>query len=315
MAETTFSLLGNTQNVRIDPTDIRGEGKPNYPHLILPVRLSLNPMKRQPNPDQMFVLLSARSTITLIGQQSPFAEAINLIHQKIRYPNAQVVMNASFALDAQRIKSIEEDRKGNLKIHMTLEFHVIPCETLELQKNGKPVAVDVLSPDVETQTTALQFEIPRSHWVDNVLSEMGALSLVSIEIPAVQNLIGPEFSKALVELEHAQKYYYAGDHDKAVAHCRTALEPLKTRLPELKSAIESSSEQAWVKEILNSTSDWLDGLYKKTRELTNKPHHLPSIGHYSRFDAEAIFLVTTAILTYIGRIDVTGREKSTSAKV
>jgi len=97
------------------------------------------------------------------------------------------------------------------------------------------------------------------------------------------------FQNAQEELVQAQDYFMQGDYDKVVEHCRNALEPLKKLLPEIKTLL-TNSKYEWITEVGKATYEWIDKIYKKTRDVSSIPHHPPSIGHFSRFEAHGIMI-------------------------
>lgn len=70
--------------------------------------------------------------------------------------------------------------------------------------------------------------------------------------------------------------------------------------------IKSSSEFKFMSEIQKSTLQWLDSMFTESKNFTSKTHHSPSMGHFDRHDAETIFLITTGIVAYIGKIEFPG---------
>ncbi len=75
------------------------------------------------------------------------------------------------------------------------------------------------------------------------------------EIPTAEGIIGEKYSKSLDELIHAQEYFAKGEYDKAVGHCRSAIEPIKKNLSKLRASIESDTEDGWVKKIRRVTGN------------------------------------------------------------
>ena len=94
-----------------------------------------------------------------------------------------------------------------------------------------------------------------------------------------------------------------GDYNKTVSHCRTALEPLRKKLGEVKDKIESKSEKDWILKVTETTETWLETVIKNTYFITSKTHHTPSVGNFSRSDAEIIYMISTGIIAYAGKFD------------
>ncbi|MFQ6087542.1 MAG: hypothetical protein ACE5K0_01390 [Candidatus Methanofastidiosia archaeon] len=300
MTEYSFKIRNYSDcKIRVEETKIRAEGGPEYPRLIIPVRLDLNPIKGQQGKEQRFVILNVQGSLFLQDHTFKIADAIpNFNFYKVSYPPVSITYTIEFPLDSYRIKKIEEKRKGNMKLKLDLRFLFGLYKSMVVEKQDTK---DFLT-EFESIVVQINFNVFKSHWVEKLLPSFGYGKFKIVEVPIAASIIGEEFSKSLEELVHAQKYFNIGDYDKAVEHCRTAIEPIKDKLPQFKSMIESNTEYEWVKDVGLSTYNWLDKIYKKTRNLTSKPHHLPSVGHFSRYDAEIIMLVVTALIAYVGRI-------------
>ena len=158
-------------------------------------------------------------------------------------------------------------------------------------------------PDSIKVVAHVNFQIPQSYWINKVLPQIGHDSLRLIELPSLSRIIPEEYSRSVKELDEAKRYFLHGDYDKAVGHCRSALDPFKAKRDEVKTFIKSKSELAWINEVLDATDEWLNKLIKSTSRLTSKSHHIPSTGHFDRSDAEIIMMITVALIAYIGKLE------------
>jgi hypothetical protein len=134
---------------------------------------------------------------------------------------------------------------------------------------------------------------------------MGHDSFRLFELPKNSHIIPEEYSKSLNELEEAKRYFLNGDYDKTVGHCRSALDPFKAKKDEIKTFIKSKSEFTWINDVLVATDEWLVKLVKSTSHFTSKAHHIPSVGHFGRPEAEIIMMITTALIAYIAKVEGT----------
>ena len=299
MAETSFSVQHYSQTVRLDISQIKAEGGPDFPRLIIPIQFEFHPIgDRAIRP---FTLLHAKFDLHLLANEPRISETSRFFYARVGHAWS-MTPEIDFPLDALRLERIEGVRRGDLKLAVRMTIYSSLSTTLEVTRNGQTIPEEFLSASFETSTASLSFEIPHSHWTKNILPALGWGQVQLVEIPQLHKLIPEEHAKSLNELLEARRYYDAGDPDKSVAHCRSALEPLQKKLPELKTAIESQTEFEWLRDIGTATYNWLDTLQKRTYKLTNKVHHVPSIGHFSRADAEVILLVTTAVVAYVGRM-------------
>ncbi|TET47496.1 hypothetical protein E3J62_01310 [candidate division TA06 bacterium] len=288
--------------IQVDPTEIKGGGGPGYPRLFVPVRLDLNRIPRPQETPQNYVVLSLQCGLLLLEDNLKIADASpGFIPYKVNLPHAYVTPVIQFPLDLYRIKKIEESRKDDLKIRLDVQLIVGIYESFILQVEGGVRTEDALS-DFTSTSVQLDLEVPQSHWVREVLPSLGYGEITLIELPTPKQIIAEELSGSISALAQAQECLSMGNYDEAVACCRRAVEPIKGKIAELKKSIESDTEYKWVKGIAGATHDWLDKLYKVTRDITSKPHHVPSVGHFSRHDAEAVMLVTTGLIAYVARL-------------
>ncbi len=155
--------------------------------------------------------------------------------------------------------------------------------------------------DLTSAYCNISFEIPQSQWITKHLPALGWDSSRLIELPAANELIPEEYSQSLAELDKANEYFTKGDYDKVVAHCRSAIDPIRKKMPELKTMITSKSSYEWIDSVNESTFNWLDKLLKETGNFASKTHHTPSTGHFSRHDAQVVQMITIAIIAYAGK--------------
>lgn len=79
--------------------------------------------------------------------------------------------------------------------------------------------------------------------------------------------------------------------------------PIKFEFAKLKEFVKSKSEFDWANKVLEATEEWLDKIIKATSSFSSKTHHTPSVGHFSRTEAEIVLMITTGIIAYIGKIE------------
>ena len=301
MPKGNFSVGGwSTRNdISLEVDRTRGEGGPEYPRLIIPVEFILRPAE-EGGEIRAYSLLWLKSDLYIdnrkIGEgfSGPIAE----------YswpPVSSRQITVEIPLDSYRLEKIEERRRDDIQFR--LSGSALIAEHPSVTKAGSNEKQEHRR-DVESFTKGrfeITFSIPLSHWVDKVLPGLGYGKVKLIEIPTLEKIEPDTFKNAQEELVQAQNYFIQGDYDKAVGHCRSALEPLKKLLPEMKPLLTNSKNE-WINEVGQATYEWIDKTWKKTRDISSKSHHLPSIGHFSRFEAHTILMVTTALLLYSGKL-------------
>ncbi len=308
MPKANFSISGwSTQSdISLEVDKMSGVGGPEYPRLIIPVEFTLRPSEDS-GKIKTYSLLWLQSGLHMenikIGEgfSEPIAE-YSWPHLSAR----QIIIE--IPLDLYRIEKMEERRQGDIQFR--LSGSALVAEHPSVAKAG-PNQKQEYRRDVGNFNKGsfnITFSIPQSHWVDKILSGFGYGKVKLIEIPFQEKSIPDTFKNALEEVIQAKNYFTHGDYDKAVEHCRNALEPLKGLLPDIKTLLTNSKNE-WVAEVGQATYDWIDKIYKKTRDVSSIPHHPPSVGHFSRFEAQAILMVTIALLSYTGKLLKPGKKE------
>ena len=132
-----------------------------------------------------------------------------------------------------------------------------------------------------------------------------------IEVPIPEKIVPEIFQNALIELDNAQRYFIEGDYDKVAGHCKNAIQLLPESLPlDLKDIsrpsfndkVKKFSEQHLSRVLSKSKRESLGNMMKATWALTSKAHHPSPLKSFNRADAEAIMLITTALLAYVGKL-------------
>lgn len=301
MPKGDFSVSGWSiqSDVSLEVDRISGEGGLEYPRLIIPIEFTLRPAEDR-GKIKAYTILWLQTGLHMenikIGEgfSGPIAE-YSWPHIRSRQIRIEI------PLDLYRLEKIEERRRDDIQFR--LSGSALVAEHPSVPKAG-PKERQEYRRDVGEFAKGdfdITFSIPQSHWVDKILPGLGYGKVKLIEIPIGEKVLPDTFRNAQEELVQAQDYFTQGNYDKAVEHCRNSLEPLKKLLPEIKTLL-TSSKYEWVVEVGQATHDWIDKIYKKTRDISSIPHHPPSIGHFSRFEAQAILMVTIALLSYSGKL-------------
>ena len=252
-------------------------------------------------PEQKFDIGTIIAELRTVEKDIYVSECTHLVCSRI-YSRTNFGMTFKFMISYNTIDEIEKIRKGNLLLSFAFNVQISFLTDIIIQdRNGKATEKSVVT-DNHVATTQVQFEIEQSFWINKILKEIKFPSVTLVELPRFNQVVPPEYDLSIKEFEEASKYFSQGDYDKVVSHCRSAIEPFKRKLPELKEFIKTKSEMDWASNILNATDDWLDKVIKATSSFTSKTHHVPSVGHFGRTDAEIIMMITTGIIAYIGKL-------------
>jgi hypothetical protein len=297
MAKTSFSIKNYSQEISIDKDSFKSNNNYNSHILTFDCVLNLRFDKHKGSDNNGFELINYNAKLIAGQNQVYCGETFG--HLSIRVTGDQERrFYIEFFLSLETIHAIEKIRKSDIKFKLELSFQTAHYRLLMLTNNTYIDVVTSFSDD----GCRLEAEIPQSKWVSELLPNLGYNETRLIEIANYNHLLGDAYESSVKEMEAANEYFIKGDYDKTVAHCRAAVEAVKKKLDVIKESLVSRSEKDWVKSVYESTYDWLEKMTKSTFVLSSKSHHYPSLGHFSRDQAEIIKVITLGIVAFAGRI-------------
>jgi hypothetical protein len=217
MAETFFEV-GNYRVVtlRVDPTEVRGEGSAARPVLYLPLEVQMLPARgEQGDANYVLLRLAGHLTSPSIGEFAEF-ELPPLLEESVAAPYFRG-LQIRVVLNRVRIRQFEDARSG-ANAQLALHFSALIWFTKE-QKFEKTYS-----------TSPLQVIVPRSHWVDDVLSRWGLSSVKMVEITFPASKVGETFRSAYARVESAEKLFANGQYKQVLTELRLAFEGLANSL-------------------------------------------------------------------------------------
>jgi len=299
MARGSIYMLGNNYELTILTDQIKGGGGANGPSLTVPIKIELGQiLKKAWKSISKIEVLSVKGELRCSPGEILCSESYKILSRNISEQSIyEEYLNFTFSNEV--VNKIEKYRNGKVVFWLTVFIQMGHYEEISFNDGGSKSFMT----GTETSMGQLQFEIEQSRWINSILPQLGHHSYKLIELPLTSAVIPEDYNRSMAELEEARKYFINGDYDKAVSHCRSAIDPFKNiKAGELREFIESKSELDWVNKVIDATGDWLDTILKATSSLTSKTHHIPSVGHFGRTDAEILMMVTTAIVGYVGKI-------------
>jgi hypothetical protein len=213
------------------------------------------------------------------------------------YPNQESAVMLEFPLDLSRVAKLEQLRIDDAEFSLNIMFRYAILADVKIGIMDKRIVSKFSWGNGD-----IQFTVSQSDWID-LLPGLGYKAFRLIEIPAANSIIGKEYAKSLAELDHASRYIVAGEFDKAVGHCRSALEPIRGLFPGIAKHVKAGLPTEWTEVVNNATLEWLTTMFKFQADLTSKTHHAPSIGHFSKQEAEAIYMLTVATISIGGKME------------
>jgi hypothetical protein len=295
MASGNIHINNQYVTIEIPTENIHGQGGENSPELSISVKFD-NPARN----NQKFQLLAASAR--LLASEKGIKVSVD--HQTFSYllrEKEPFYVHFRFPLSQQIMTKVERYRMGNIKFVMDCNIQLGEYESLAFNGPKNERIEKSFLTNVVTGSGQIQFEVEQSQWVSKILPSLGMNKTTLIEIPSYTEVVPDEYKLSVAELQEATRYFSNGDYDKAVGHCRAALEPFKKKMAELKDHIRSSHQFQWLEDISAATETWLDKLLRQTYHFTGATHHTPSMGHFDRTDAEIIIMITTGIIGFVGK--------------
>ncbi len=303
-------------SIQIHTQNIYGKGGSVYPYLGIPLTLSLRPKellyKDKQGKDVKYV-----QHYTLIYLSGELYMRHNSSQIEIAHFQSKPILYCSdrswdanptidIPLDKHRIEFLEEKRKKNIQFR--IRFVSLISKHIPVPYNTKEK--ESIVQEMLTNSFDLDFEVPQSHWVDVILRGLGHGQFKLIEIPIPEELVPDVFQKALAALQKSQEHFVKGNYDEVVAHCRNAIqlipEILPIELPNNKSPSFNDKIKHFIKQHLSMLSDSkaqsLESMMKSIWKLSSIAHHPSPPGYFNRVDAETTFIISTALIAYVGKL-------------
>jgi hypothetical protein len=339
LADENIQLNNNfIGKVRIDSTQIRGEGGCLDPHLIIPIEIEL--YQRPEN--QQLVLTGISYSLKLNGNpgtanQIGSSAHLNLIwNMNYRtFPNAPTAntLQLSFNLTQEQVKKLEEAREDShqdpFMLYVELDgviawlagtgnsvgFHQPKPSTI--RGENLPLEFGMYSeliPFWNTSIGVLRVALESTTWV-KVLSGLGYDRVRLVEINLSQM---PEAGFVASQFDKARRYLDEGRYEECIAACRSIqnvwekrLNPTRARGKTVAKAL--AEKLGWTEN--DPHYQFLDKTWQGLHDMTSAFHHPEEISSVSNgseessqlivasgADARCCFFQTIILSEYIERI-------------
>jgi hypothetical protein len=304
MAEVNFVIRSQNAVAKINESQISVINSRFFPGISIPFSIRFPKITEQNQWDNLRKgrWNSFEGSLHFAGIDEAIFYFNKSVHRDI-FENFEIHSDLLMELGAEKLSQIERIRSGDLELKLRGTVHI------EIQKDyrNRMAALFTDQPGRENNEIdfftsfeqfqiELSFKIAKSFWVETILSKIFKPFRL-IQIPMVNSRMG---KTSLEELLKAEEYFLSGDYDKVVAHCRVALDPIRKKFKSLQEWVKNGKTmEDWSDGIKFTTLQWLDYQFKLLADITNKSHHAEprSFGHFSRSDAEAIYLVTAGVIT------------------
>ena len=283
-------------------TDIYTSGGPDFPALMLRTEIGLSPYIDRTQREHVTNTLSL---IRAVGQlRSPDHQTVASFQQDI----ALTASNPSFVttnkiafeipVDLVTLTRIEKTRAGgNLRVNLTFQLLM----ALYIENGG-------FRSFTLGRVDGLVFEIPRSQWVDTLLPALGYGGLEVIEIRYGAGVVAQALPKSIEEIQEAKKCLLEGHWQRAIGHCRKAIEVILESRPLTIAQTAKFRDKVsdFISGNLSGLNDSQVKLLSKQMELIwevgSQAAHPSPASPFTRADAEFIVRSTMAVVEYFSRL-------------
>lgn len=293
MPETNLTIRSYSGGkIRVESTEIRAEGGPEYPRLVIPIRLDLNPVKGYQETEQRFVILDVQCSLFLQDHPFKIADAIaSLYPYKVSYPNTSNTYTIEFPMDLYRIGKIEEKRRGNIKLRLDFRFLIGLYKPFIIQSEEKQDTKDFLT-DFESPSAQLYLEVPQSHWVEKILPSLGYLEYFLVEMPKGKKVI----REAWDYLEKAESAFTRWETKAVFVNCREMGVLLDKAIKDKFGEANFAYAERWSRAYKQFSH--FASLDLHLEDIKMSPKYSPEDVKVNKPDAEHLLIVTKSLIKY-----------------
>jgi hypothetical protein len=299
----------NNHNIALfsfETQEISAKNGPEFPVLMIPYELQLHDYE-DPNergtPVQPVTCVYLAGELWSLPQQKAAANSREELAYCAPVPGSQIASRGylEFPFDILTVARMEKSRTGDfgaaLKFRSLVAIHA-------------PGAVQTVQRFAIAESQTSGFTISRSHWIERILPELGYGRIELLEL-RLSRAIAPdrESPKALGAIRRARDLLVDGDWDKAVAHCRIAIETIPdSRQLQLNGPhqfdlrVDTFVRDQLVPSLGKEEARFLADGMKSLWRICTRPVRLAASDGFKRPDAEFIVRYTTAIVEYVGSL-------------
>src|SRR5438067_2509945 len=213
MSEVWLPVGGrNVITIRLESNNVQGRDMAGQPALYLPLQLQLLHAGQQKDVDYTLVRLAGKLQCQPLGEFASFD-----VGPLAEVPNPEPFFRhqeALVTLDRRQISRFEETRAGK-----DAYFQVMLTGVLWYPAQQKFEVT-------RASSGFLELTVPRSHWIDRVLSawNLSHIKVVEIEFPG--SATGENFRNSYARVEEAEKLFASGHYKQVLTTLRLSFEAL-----------------------------------------------------------------------------------------
>jgi hypothetical protein len=217
MSEISLDVGGFRQSLtlRLEPNSVQGWDLAGQPALRLQLQVQL--LLGGEHADVQYTVLRLSGTLrnSRLGEFATFELGpLALIPNPTPFFRS---CDATVVLDRQRIRRFEDARSGD-----NAYFQITPSALVWYPAENKF--------EVPVSHAYLDVLIPKSHWVENVVSRWNLSSVKIIEIEFPTNAVGENFRMAYARVEEAESLFANGQYKQTMTSLRLSFEALAISL-------------------------------------------------------------------------------------
>ena len=216
MSEVSFVVVDRqVATVRLEPNSVQGRDVAGMPALYLPFKLQLLPGGQKGDVGYTLLRLAGILQNQALGEIASFELGpLALLPDPSPFFRQQ---EATVLLDRQRIRRFEEARSG---ADAQLQFNLSSLVWYPaVQKFDAP-----------RSSGYLDIVVPKSHWVEKVVSVWNLSNLKLIEIEFPKSATGENFRTSYARVEEAEKQFASGQYKQVLTTLRLSFEALANSL-------------------------------------------------------------------------------------
>ena len=299
--------------VSVNGGEIRGEGGPLRPQLVIPVKFKMN----QHSEGAMIAVTSLAATLGIEPHVSPANAICQPVFQNLasRFPvTSQLYANepmveVRFSLNVTEVEHIEARRhtanSDVFTMHLNLDVVVAGLKPHNGPRSDE-FPWDQLGTFAEvfpfwtTQVQPVQINIDQSSWVNKVLPGLGYDQLRLIELKFPPPL--PDHGNAAKQFDKAKRALDERRYDDCIKECRDLLTMWEKQFGatgEFPVADAIARDRHWASG--DDRRELVYALWQKLRKTMNEAHHSerPVIKMFDRRDARLVLVMLAALSEYI----------------
>ncbi len=290
MSEVWLPVGGrNSITVRLEPNNVQGRDIAGQPALYLPLQLQLLPAGQQKDVQYTLVRLAGKLLSQSLGEYASFD-----VGPLAEVPNPEPFFRqqeALVALDRRQIGRFEETRAQK-----DAYFQIVLTGQLWYPAQQKF--------EVTRSSSGFELSVPRSQWVDRVLSVWNLTQIKVIEIKFPGSGAGENFRNSYSRVEEAERLFASGQYKQVLTTLRLSFEGLAKSLG-FQAAGKDFFESLFASahpEKREKARDALTGIYRFLHLGPHEQANHPDLGTQpviTRQDARLALTLAHAIFEYI----------------